>query len=78
MTDFSRLCYFCGVGETKVPHPLFPPPLPRKETDTMMDHRKEMLIHCIVQQLQKMNVETLREAYTAVSRISDRGKELFE
>lgn len=44
----------------------------------MMDHRKEMLIHCIVQQLQKMNVETLREAYTAVSRISDRGKELFE
>ena len=35
---------------------------------------KRTLISCILRQLQKMDAETLREAYAAVSRISDRGK----
>ena len=35
---------------------------------------KRTLISCILRQLQKMDAEMLREAYTAVSQISDRGK----
>ncbi|MFR3323991.1 MAG: hypothetical protein ACLTR8_05400 [Oscillospiraceae bacterium] len=35
---------------------------------------KRTLISCILRQLQKMDAETLREVYAAVSRISDRGK----
>lgn len=35
---------------------------------------KRTLISCILRQLQKMDAETLREAYAAISRISDRGK----
>ena len=38
------------------------------------DSAKSTLIRCILRQLQKMDAETLREAYTAISRISDRGK----
>lgn len=37
------------------------------------DHRA-ILIRGITRQLQKMNMDDLREAYTAVSKISDRTK----
>ena len=37
------------------------------------DHRA-ILIRCITRQLQKMNMDDLREAYTAVSKLSDRAK----
>lgn len=35
---------------------------------------KKTLIGCILRQLQKMDMEDLREAYTAVSKVSDRRK----
>lgn len=38
---------------------------------------KKTLIGCILRQLQKMDLEALREAYTAVSRISGRGKNAY-
>ena len=39
-----------------------------------LDFKDPPLISCILRQLQKMDAETLREVYAAVSRISDRGK----
>ena len=49
---------------------------PRREQEETMNNEsaKRTLISCILRQLQKMDAETLREAYAAVSRISDRGK----
>lgn len=42
-------------------------------TEPPQDHRA-ILIRCITRQLQRMNMGDLREAYTAVSKISDRTK----
>ena len=50
-------------------------PLHREQEETMSNEgAKRTLISCILRQLQKMDAETLREVYAAVSRISDRGK----
>lgn len=59
---------------SKPPRP-FPLPPHREQEETMNNESaKRTLISCILRQLQKMDAETLREAYAAVSRISDRGK----
>ena len=61
------------IPKTPRPFPLYPPH--REQEETMNNESaKRTLISCILRQLQKMDAETLREAYAAVSRISDRGK----
>lgn len=79
LTDTYRellegLLFFGGLDfKDPRPFPLYPPH--REQEETMNNESaKRTLISCILRQLQKMDAETLREAYTAVSRISDRGK----
>lgn len=66
--------YFLGGLISKTPRPF--PSTPHREQEETMNNEsaKRTLISCILRQLQKMDAETLREAYAAVSRISDRGK----
>lgn len=60
------------ISKTPRPFPLYPH---REQEETMNNESaKRTLISYILQQLQKMDAETLREAYAAVSRILDRGK----
>lgn len=64
-----------GGLDFKDPPPFSPLPPHREQEKTMNNESaKRTLISCILRQLQKMDAETLREAYAAVSRISDRGK----
>lgn len=67
---------FFGGFDFKDPPPFSPLPPPHREQEETMNNEsaKRTLISCILRQLQKMDAETLREAYAAVSRISDRGK----
>lgn len=68
------LLFFGGL-DFKDPSPFSPLPPHREQEETMINESaKRTLIGCILRQLQKMDAETLREAYAAVSRISDRGK----
>lgn len=62
------------ISKTPRPFPLYPPPHREQEETMNNESAKRTLISCILRQLQKMDAETLREAYAAVSRISDRGK----
>ena len=79
LTDTYRellegLLFFGGL-DFKDPSPCSPRPPHREQEETMNNESaKRTLIGCILRQLQKMDAETLREAYAAVSRISDRGK----
>lgn len=62
-------------GLISKPPALFPSTPHREQEETMNNESaKRTLISCILRQLQKMDAETLREAYAAVSRIPDRGK----
>ena len=79
LTDTYRellegLLFFGGLDfKDPPPFPLYPPH--REQEETMNNESaKRTLISCILRQLQKMDAETLWEAYAAVSRISDRGK----
>lgn len=64
-----------GGLDFKDPPPFSPLPPHREQEEAMNNESaKRTLISCILRQLQKMDAETLREAYAAVSRISDRGK----
>lgn len=79
LTDTYRellegLLFFWGF-DFKDPPPFSPLPPHREQEETMNNESaKRTLIGCILRQLKKMDAETLREAYAAVSRISDRGK----
>lgn len=45
------------------------------ESPEREQERRSMLMVCITKQLKQMDIKDLREAYTAICKISDRGKD---